>query len=53
MNSLYRSHRLLLVPSTVQDAFLRVIVEAALHGTPGIGTDRGGIPEAEVSSRKR
>ncbi|MGW7413830.1 glycosyltransferase [Streptomyces sp. NPDC054863] len=46
MDTLYRSHRLLLVPSTVEDAFPRVIVEAALHGTPSIGSDRGGIPEA-------
>ncbi|WP_416484498.1 glycosyltransferase [Streptomyces sp. CL12] len=46
MSPLYRSHRLLLVPSTVEDAFPRVIIEAALHGTPSIGTDRGGIPEA-------
>lgn len=46
MSPLYWSHRLLLVPSAVEDAFPRVIVEAALHGTPSIGTDRGGIPEA-------
>ncbi|WP_327596632.1 glycosyltransferase [Streptomyces chartreusis] len=46
MNPLYRSHRLLLVPSTVEDAFPRVIIEAALHGMPSIGSDRGGIPEA-------
>ncbi|WP_328940945.1 glycosyltransferase [Streptomyces sp. NBC_00250] len=46
MTPVYRSHRLLLVPSTVEDAFPRVIVEAALHGVPSIGTDRGGIPEA-------
>ncbi|MGQ4388793.1 glycosyltransferase [Streptomyces sp. SAS_270] len=46
MNPFYRSHRLLLVPSTVEDAFPRVIIEAALHGTVTIGTDRGGIPEA-------
>ncbi|MFF9508113.1 glycosyltransferase [Streptomyces sp. NPDC014724] len=46
MGTLYRGHRLLLVPSTVEDAFPRVIVEAALHGTPSIGSDRGGIPEA-------
>ncbi|MGW3385610.1 glycosyltransferase [Streptomyces cinereoruber] len=46
MELLYRSHRLLLVPSTVEDAFPRVIVEAALHGVPTIGTNRGGIPEA-------
>ncbi|MQY36005.1 hypothetical protein SRB17_40010 [Streptomyces sp. RB17] len=46
MSPLYRSHRFLLVPSTVQDAFPRVIIEAALHRTPSIGSDRGGIPEA-------
>ncbi|MGW1297810.1 glycosyltransferase [Streptomyces sp. NPDC002533] len=46
MEPLYRSHRLLLVPSVVEDAFPRVIIEAALHGVPSIGTDRGGIPEA-------
>lgn len=46
MEPLYRSHRLLLVPSTVEDAFPRVIVEAALHGVLSIGTGRGGIPEA-------
>ncbi|MFJ8253272.1 glycosyltransferase [Streptomyces sp. NPDC094466] len=46
MGPLYRTHRLLLAPSTVEDAFPRVIIEAALHGTPTIGSDRGGIPEA-------
>lgn len=46
MNPLYCSHRFLLVPSTVEDAFPRVIIEAALHGTPSIGAARGGIPEA-------
>ncbi|MQT03357.1 glycosyltransferase [Streptomyces jumonjinensis] len=46
MEPLYRRHQLLLVPSTVEDAFPRVIVEAALHGVPSIGTERGGIPEA-------
>ncbi|MBY8846254.1 glycosyltransferase [Streptomyces sp. SP2-10] len=46
MSPLYRSHRLLLVPSAVKDAFPRVIIEAALHGTPSVGSDRGGIPEA-------
>ncbi len=46
MSPLYRSHRLLLVPSVVEDAFPRLIIEAALHGTPSIGTDRGGISEA-------
>ncbi|MFE7038945.1 glycosyltransferase [Streptomyces atratus] len=46
MSPLYRSHRLLLAPSTMEDAFPRVIIEAALHGTPSIGSDLGGIPEA-------
>ncbi|MEV0302082.1 glycosyltransferase [Streptomyces prasinus] len=46
MGPLYRSHRLLLVPSVVEDAFPRVIIEAALHGIPSIGANRGGIPEA-------
>ncbi|MEU0702049.1 glycosyltransferase [Streptomyces bacillaris] len=46
MGPLYRSHRLLLVPSVVEDAFPRVIIEAALHRVPSIGTNRGGIPEA-------
>ncbi|MFJ8848232.1 glycosyltransferase [Streptomyces cyaneofuscatus] len=46
MGPLYRSHRLLLVPSVVEDAFPRVIIEAALHRIPSIGTNRGGIPEA-------
>ncbi|WP_055529571.1 glycosyltransferase [Streptomyces graminilatus] len=50
MDPLYRTHRLLLVPSTVEDAFPRVIIEAALHGTPTIGSDRGGIPEAVGAS---
>ena len=46
MDALYAGHRLLLVPSTVQDAFPRVIVEAGLARTPTLGASRGGIPEA-------
>lgn len=46
MRSLYESHRLLLVPSTVEDAFPRVITEAGLTGLPTLGSTRGGIPEA-------
>jgi glycosyltransferase involved in cell wall biosynthesis len=46
MEPVYSRHRLLLVPSVVEDAFPRVIVEAALAGLPAIGSDRGGIPEA-------
>jgi glycosyltransferase involved in cell wall biosynthesis len=46
MDRLYRNHRLLLVPSVVEDAFPRVIIEAGLAGLPAIGSDRGGIAEA-------
>lgn len=46
MDDLYSRHRLLLVPSVVEDAFPRVIVEAALAGLPALGSSRGGIPEA-------
>jgi glycosyltransferase involved in cell wall biosynthesis len=42
----YAQHRLLLVPSVVEDAFPRVIIEAGLAGLPTIGSSRGGIPEA-------
>jgi hypothetical protein len=42
----YNSARVLLVPSVVDDAFPRVVTEAALHGVPSVGSDRGGIPEA-------
>ncbi|WP_229906817.1 glycosyltransferase [Streptomyces vinaceus] len=46
MGRLYSANDLLLVPSQVEDAFPRVIVEAGLHGVPTIGSSRGGIPEA-------
>lgn len=46
MDVLYARHRLLLVPSLVEDAYPRVIIEAALHGLPTLGSRRGGIPEA-------
>lgn len=46
MGSLYARHQLLLVPSLVEDAFPRVIVEAGLVGLPTLGVRRGGIPEA-------
>lgn len=46
MAPLYATHRLLLVPSAVEDAFPRVIIEAGLHGLASVGSDRGGIPEA-------
>ncbi|PKV89919.1 glycosyltransferase [Streptomyces sp. TLI_146] len=46
MGPLYAANNLLLVPSQVEDAFPRVIVEAGLHGIPTVGSSRGGIPEA-------
>lgn len=46
IDALYLSHRLLLVPSVIEDAFPRVIIEAGLAGLPTIGSDRGGIGEA-------
>jgi glycosyltransferase involved in cell wall biosynthesis len=46
IDDLYARHRLLLVPSTVPDAFPRVIIEAGLAGVPTLGALRGGIPEA-------
>jgi glycosyltransferase involved in cell wall biosynthesis len=46
MDALYQHHRLLLVPSTVPDAFPRVIIEAGLAAVPTLGALRGGIPEA-------
>ncbi|MFI1651831.1 glycosyltransferase [Streptomyces avidinii] len=46
MGDLYAGSDLLLVPSQVEDAFPRVIVEAGLHGVATVGSSRGGIPEA-------
>ncbi|MER5773722.1 glycosyltransferase [Streptomyces sp. NPDC002039] len=46
MGPLYAGSDLLLVPSQVEDAFPRVIVEAGLHGVATVGSSRGGIPEA-------
>ncbi|MEU1073184.1 MULTISPECIES: glycosyltransferase family 4 protein [unclassified Streptomyces] len=46
MGPIYAANDLLLVPSQVEDAFPRVIVEAGLHGVPTVGSSRGGIPEA-------
>ncbi|MCX5585550.1 glycosyltransferase [Streptomyces erythrochromogenes] len=45
MGPLYAGSGLLLVPSQVEDAFPRVIVEAGLHGVATVGSSRGGIPE--------
>ncbi|MFJ6047653.1 glycosyltransferase [Streptomyces sp. NPDC092307] len=46
MGPLYAANDLLLVPSQVEDAFPRVIVEAGLHGVATAGSARGGISEA-------
>jgi glycosyltransferase involved in cell wall biosynthesis len=45
LTPLYQRARLLLVPSVVDDACPRVILEAGAHGVPVLGSDRGGIPE--------
>jgi len=46
INDIYKQTKVLLVPSFWEEAFGRVIVEAALEGVPTIGSNRGGIPEA-------
>lgn len=42
---LYDQAHTVLVPSAVEDASPRVLLEAAVHGCPGLGSPRGGIPE--------
>lgn len=46
MRRFYREIDLLLVPSMVEEAFGRVILEAAANGIPSIANRVGGIPEA-------
>lgn len=46
MNRFYDRIDLLLVPSTVEETFGRVILEAAANGIPTIANRVGGIPEA-------
>jgi glycosyltransferase involved in cell wall biosynthesis len=46
MRELYDRIDLLLVPSTVEETFGRVILEAAANGIPAIANRVGGIPEA-------
>lgn len=46
MRRFYREIDLLLVPSVVEEAFGRVILEAAANGIPSIANRMGGIPEA-------
>lgn len=42
---LYARAHAVLVPSTVEDASPRVLLEATVHGCPALGSRRGGIPE--------
>ncbi len=46
MSGFYDRIDLLLVPSTVEETFGRVILEAAANGIPAIANRVGGIPEA-------
>lgn len=46
MKEFYGQIKLLLVPSIVEEAFSRVILEAAINGIPVIANRIGGIPEA-------
>ena len=46
INDIYKQTKVLLVPSFWEEAFGRVIVEAALERVPTIGSNGGGIPEA-------
>jgi glycosyltransferase involved in cell wall biosynthesis len=46
MKAFYGQIDLLLVPSLVEEAFPRMILEAAVNGVPVIANRRGGIPEA-------
>lgn len=46
LDEVFQQSKLLLMPSQWEEAFGRVIVEAALWKVPTIGSNRGGIPEA-------
>ncbi len=46
LDDVFRSSALVLVPSQVQEAFGRVIVEAGHSGVPAVASRIGGIPEA-------
>lgn len=46
LRTLYAKSDILLVPSTYEEGFGRVIMEALACGTPVVGSKRGGIPEA-------
>jgi glycosyltransferase involved in cell wall biosynthesis len=46
MRRIYSRTGLLLVPSTWEEGFGRVVVEAQMSGIPAVASDRGGLPEA-------
>jgi glycosyltransferase involved in cell wall biosynthesis len=46
LDDVFRSSALLLMPSQVEEAFGRVIVEAGHSGVPAVASCIGGIPEA-------
>ena len=46
LKDLYRETALLLMPSQVQEAFGRVVIEACANGIPVVAARIGGIPEA-------
>lgn len=46
MRDVYRSARLMLVPSQVEEAWGRVVTEAQISGIPVLASDIGGLPEA-------
>jgi glycosyltransferase involved in cell wall biosynthesis len=46
LDDVFQSSALLLVPSQVEEAFGRVIVEAGHSGVPAVASRTGGIPEA-------
>jgi glycosyltransferase involved in cell wall biosynthesis len=46
LDDVFRASSLLLVPSQVEEAFGRVIVEAGQSGVPAVASRIGGIPEA-------
>ncbi|TXH35127.1 MAG: glycosyltransferase [Rhodospirillaceae bacterium] len=45
MRSIYRRARLLLMPSSFEETWGRVVTEAQLNGIPVIASDRGALPE--------
>lgn len=46
MRKIYRRAKILLVPSSLEEAWGRVVTEAQFSGIPVIASDRGGLPES-------